>query len=318
MTTTTMTTTTTAAAAAAPVDSEISVTPPIIQNNQFGGGNTNIYKNSPLALTMLLLGYLLGSSPWRPTATMTMTMTIPQLVDSILVPLFCGMVVIYLTARLTILKGDFLAAKPPKKKNLVSKQSAVPRRSTLGDDDVGAGALTRSDAAADDDCGPAAKVVNLTGSYQLVENQNFEELLAVQGVPWALRCAANKLRPIHRFTHVGETLTIKIEGIIETKTSYEIGGPPVECFVRGRKFLDTMEYLIGGDGVQTIKKAPEEGYSVTVCRRLSSDRKQLTMTSTVSFDDDDDNNNNNNNNNKKPVTSTQFFEWMEPESTNTE
>ena len=140
--------------------------------------------------------------------------------------------------------------------------------------------------------------VDMTGAYQLVENHNFEQLLAVQGVPWALRRAANKLRPIHRFTHVKNDLTIKVEGIIETQSSYVIGGPPVTCEIRGRKFQDTLEYL--SDGIQTLKHAVDDGYTIIVSRRLSKDRKTLTMTSTVKFGDPS----------KEEVQATQIFQLM--------
>jgi len=86
--------------------------------------------------------------------------------------------------------------------------------------------------------------VNMSGAYKLVSNDNFEGFLAVQGVPWALRRAANGVRPTHRITHVGRRLTIKIEGIIESQTTYLIGGPPVETDVRGRIFQDVVRYLV--------------------------------------------------------------------------
>jgi hypothetical protein len=85
--------------------------------------------------------------------------------------------------------------------------------------------------------------IDMSGAFKLVSNDNFEGFLAVQGLPWALRRAANQARPVHRITHVGCHLTIKIEGIIESQTSYIINGPPVETNVRGRIFRDAVSYL---------------------------------------------------------------------------
>ena len=144
--------------------------------------------------------------------------------------------------------------------------------------------------------------VNLTGAWKLIDNKNFEEFLAAQGVPWALRSAANKARPVHRITHAGYSLTIKIEGIIESQTTYTINGPPVQVTVRGRRFEDRVSYLPKEErGVQVEKRALEEGYTVRVCRRLSANNQTITLTSTALFDDPA----------KDPIESIQTFQRVE-------
>ncbi|KAL3908764.1 MAG: hypothetical protein SGARI_002919 [Bacillariaceae sp.] len=85
--------------------------------------------------------------------------------------------------------------------------------------------------------------IDLSGSYQLVENHNFEAFLVAQGLPWMLARAANKARPIHHITHLGKFITIRIEGIIESTSTYEINGEPVEGLIRGRLFADQVTYL---------------------------------------------------------------------------
>ena len=130
--------------------------------------------------------------------------------------------------------------------------------------------------------------IDLSGAYKLLSNDNFEGFLAVQGVPWALRRAANQARPVHRITHLGRQLTIKIEGIIESQTTYIINGPPVETDVRGRIFEDTVSYLEKDGkttGIVVRKKAISEDYDVTVQRELHEDGQQITMTSTAFFRD---------------------------------
>ncbi|KAL3907024.1 MAG: hypothetical protein SGILL_009041 [Bacillariaceae sp.] len=55
--------------------------------------------------------------------------------------------------------------------------------------------------------------------------------------------AANKARPIHHIQHLGKFITIRIEGIIESTSTYEINGEPVEGLIRGRLFADQVMYL---------------------------------------------------------------------------
>ena len=113
-----------------------------------------------------------------------------------------------------------------------------------------------------------------------------EGFLEVQTVPWALRRAANQARPVHRIFHRGRHLTIKIEGINESQTSYTVGGPPVETNVRGRIFEDVVSYNDTETGILVRKKAITEDYDVTVERELSECRQKITMTSTAFFKDD--------------------------------
>jgi hypothetical protein len=183
--------------------------------------------------------------------------------------------------------------------------------------------------------------VDMTGRYRLVENHNFEALLQAQGVPWFLVSAASKARPTHHLTHRGDALTIKIQGIIESETTYIVNGPSIETNIRGRLFRDTMTYLRRRDsfydqqqqkeqqrpssqngsddqeeekkegddpnavivGVQTEKRAVDDGYTIFVQRRLSDDQTQIIMTSYVKFDDTT----------KGDVQSTQIFQRMQEE-----
>jgi hypothetical protein len=142
--------------------------------------------------------------------------------------------------------------------------------------------------------------VNMNGAFKLVKNDNFDGFLAVQGVPWALRRAADQARPVHRFIHSGNTITIHIQGIIESQTTYEIGGHPKETNIRGRIFRDVISYLDSGDGICSQKKAVTEDYDIIVTRRLSPDRMSLTMTSRAEFLDG-----------REPVEAIQLFERID-------
>lgn len=94
--------------------------------------------------------------------------------------------------------------------------------------------------------------IDMSGAYGLVSNDNFDNFLFAQGLPWMLARAADRARPIHRITHIGRYITIQIEGLIESSTTYTINGPPVECLIRGRLYADQVTYLtvqdLGGEG----------------------------------------------------------------------
>ena len=135
----------------------------------------------------------------------------------------------------------------------------------------------------DDDRKDPSQSVNLSGTWQLVENRNFEAFLEAQGVPYLLREAANKARPLHIITHHDKELTIQIKGIVESQTTYIIDGPPVLSEVRGRIFQDSVSFLT--NGVQVLKRCDSEQYMIRVCRRLSRNGRQITLTSTAVFDD---------------------------------
>jgi hypothetical protein len=219
-------------------------------------------------VVLLGVGYVLGHYSHN----------IAQLVDQLLLPLYTMCVLMYLASRvlcIVIKKGPSSLLQEPK--------SGSPPSLFL-EEDVDAMIHTE-------------QPIDLTGAWKLVENRNFEDFLATQGVPWPLRSAANRARPTHRITHRGNMLTIKIEGIIESQTTYLINGPKVRCTVRGRLFEDAVSYL--PNGIQVLKRAIEEKYTIQVCRRLSEDQQNITLTSTATFDDGRD-----------EVESTQIFKRM--------
>ncbi|KAL3938735.1 MAG: hypothetical protein SGBAC_006408 [Bacillariaceae sp.] len=130
----------------------------------------------------------------------------------------------------------------------------------------------------------AEQPVDLTGTFKLIKNENFGPFLAAQGVPWALRGAANAARPTHKISHQGNLITISIQGPIQSSSTYTIGGEPVPAKIRGRRFEDSVAYI--ESGVCTTKRACDDGYTVKVERVLSSDKQEIRMKSTVAFDDE--------------------------------
>lgn len=212
--------------------------------------------NLPSSVALLLLGQFVGTfsiDEWR------------IIVQQILIPMYGALVSSYIVLRIF-----HVAIEPRLKTDSAAKEHTA--------------ATTISIEEAEEANAP--QPVDMTGIYKLVENENYEDFLAAQGVPWALRAAADKARPTHKFTHKGNILLVQIKGIIESESKYHIGGPPTETAVRGRQFRDTMTYLDDKTGVQTLKRAINDGYTVRVCRRLSPDKSTLTMTSTVYFDEE--------------------------------
>jgi hypothetical protein len=126
------------------------------------------------------------------------------------------------------------------------------------------------------------------------------EFLASQGVGWAIRKAADKAVPTNVITHNLDehSVTIRVEGIISSQTTYKINGDPLETRIQSRVFLDTMKYLESGDGVQVTKVCGAEGYHIFVRRQLSSCKQIMTVTSTAVWPD-------------KQVESQQVFRKLE-------
>lgn len=212
-----------------------------------------------------------------------------QNAEAVLVPLYTLLVILYLSliGLQNNVESFFLPPHIRRKRRKEKKTLAVPI------------AVTQTTDAASHQV--EDQPVDLSGAYKLVSNKNFDKFLEVQGVPWALRRAANSARPTHRIFHNGTSLTIKIEGIIESQTSYTINGPPVETNVRGRIFSDQVKYISDGDkkGIVVTKTALTENYNVSVQRELL-DNGNITMTSIATFHDSRD-----------PITCTQQFHRIE-------
>jgi len=208
----------------------------------------------------LVLGLYLGKS----SATLSIISILDafkDVVNVLLVPIYAFCVVGYLVS---LIWRDLERRRPTKSSKALAVKSHLP---------------TIKESTEDGE-------VNLSGSYKLVKNDNFDGFLEVQGVPWALRRAADAARPTHTITHSGKTITIQIRGIIESETTYQIDGPPVETNIRGRVFRDQMKYLDSGDGIRVCKEGITEDYNVETIRQLSADKMSITMTSKAIFKDD--------------------------------
>ena len=136
---------------------------------------------------------------------------------------------------------------------------------------------------------PTAKEggVNLSGSYKLLKNIDYQPFLAVQGVGWALRKAADSAALKHHLTHDPKkgTFHIKVEGLISSQMGYQIDGDPVETIIKDKVFSDTVSNLPGNTGVRIKKINAKEKYHIIAERTLGSDGNTITMEQKVVFDD---------------------------------
>ena len=209
---------------------------------------------------LLLLGICLGQSRIGKNAVFVLD-TVTAIVNVVLIPIYTVCVVAFLMTR---------AWRPSERRRSTKHKEILVHPIPLP---------TSSETTNDG-------VFSLSGSYKLIKNDNFDGFLEIQGVPWALRRAADAARPTHTISHIGKTITIRIQGIIESQTTYEIDGPLVETNIRGRIFRDQMTYLESGDGIRVSKEGVTEDYNVETVRRLSSDKMTITMTSKAIFKDD--------------------------------
>lgn len=232
---------------------------------------------------MLFIGVFLGQSSTPESNLIKLLGSVQSLVNTILVPCYSLCVFLYILHHI-----------PLPFDTLISKQSSIGNQQQQQpfEQQQQGGLVSDGDDDDHDGC------VSMTGTFKLIENKGFEDLLEAQGVPWALRRAANSARPTHKLSHRGNTLLIQIKGIIESQTTYEIGGASVDIDIRGRKFRDTASYLPSKDGIQVIKVCAAEKYKVQVVRRLSPCQKTITMTSNAIFEDEE----------RETVESVQIFE----------
>jgi len=133
---------------------------------------------------------------------------------------------------------------------------------------------------------PRIKPIDMTGSYKVISNYNFDEFLKVQGVPWFLCNAACKTRPIHTFTHPdATTLTITIRGIIESETTYQIQG-------QEHQQQQAEEEMMGTDTDNNTDESDCKTYNETTIRG-----RTFRDTVTYLYEENHDNDNNNDNDN---------------------
>jgi len=251
--------------------------------------NQNSQRSIPTWWMWLVCGLIVGQNVVVVSETVLDNFLF--VVDKVVVTAYCFLVFLFLFGEsfvfvsvLPILQQLFRKAKLPLRQR--RKRSAA---------EAGAAAKT---ASIENEEQP----VDLTGAYRWASQENFDAFLEIQGVPWALRRAALNARPVHRIKHKGNRLTIRIEAMVTSQTTYILNGPAVETNVRGRIFKDRASYLPSGDGIEVRKTAVTENYDVIVTRQLRDNGKTIFLTGRAEFNDGRD-----------PIESYQTFERIEEE-----
>ena len=174
-------------------------------------------------------------------------------------------------------------------------QSFGPRRVSFGARPLSAGARSMSEFVNQPDVECCTDVyclrnengvINLSGKYKLIHNDNFEEFLKSLNIPALFRRAANSARPIHKYTHEGDIFRVQIEGIIKGDTTFTVYGPPTVSTLRNIKFLDHVSYMEDKGGIIVRKviqnrtsHSSEAVAEIVVTRKLSKSGKKLLLVS---------------------------------------
>ena len=133
-----------------------------------------------------------------------------------------------------------------------------------------------------DDTG-ASTFRDLSGSYVLNRFENFETMLIAMGAPWAGRKMILSQRPNKTLTMDKTKMHIFTDGLMPLDQEYVFGMDPIQ--VQAKKGFTTDHCEIVANGVvRLVKVNKDKGATITIDRELSSDGKELIMTTHVKFD----------------------------------
>jgi len=132
---------------------------------------------------------------------------------------------------------------------------------------------------------PAEGNVNLSGTWRLEENIDYEEFLKVSGASWVERKAANNAGATYVITHEGDRLKLVIKSLVAFEADYIIGGPMVETSIKRNRFEDTVTWLPDGRGVRISKLSRAKHTLTHADRRLAADGNTINQSMTVYVQD---------------------------------
>ena len=120
------------------------------------------------------------------------------------------------------------------------------------------------------------------GVYKLCEHYNLTAFLEATRVPWAIRSAAARARPMHFITHQGNVITMKFKGV--PRATYVLNGPPVQNVLRDRTFACTATYTDNNLGFEVEQRGVDNGdYDMRLRWTLSEDDMTVHLTMTAIF-----------------------------------
>ena len=156
------------------------------------------------------------------------------------------------------------------------------------DDDGDAGVVAAADAddgaladeGEDDGSDEDGGAPTLAGTWKLVRSENYPAYLEAIKVGKLLRGVIARAPTSQVISLRGDRVRIVTRGILKMDTTYVVGGPPIEVFVKGSAFLDSVER--DGADLLLTKQRVDRTYAIHV-RRALTDADTLTMTSAVRF-----------------------------------
>lgn len=140
---------------------------------------------------------------------------------------------------------------------------------------------------------------DLTGDFKMVKNHNLDNFLDVTGVPWLIRSAAARARPMHSISHRGKLITMKFKGV--PRATYIIDGRAVTNILQDRRFECTATYTEDDDGFEVHNKGLDDDFDIHLRWQLHEDKQHeceatVTLALTVQFRDE-----------REPVTTIQEY-----------
>ena len=131
----------------------------------------------------------------------------------------------------------------------------------------------------------SATPVDMSGSYKLQANSNYQKFLEVQGVGWALRKAADSAAASQVIAHdvAGGRVRLQVKSLVSMAIEYDVGAPAKRTQIKDKVFMDRVTYSERGELVVT-KRNDKDGYTIVATRRLSPDKKTLYCEQVCSCD----------------------------------
>jgi len=131
----------------------------------------------------------------------------------------------------------------------------------------------------------SATPVDMSGSYKLQANSNYQKFLEVQGVGWALRKAADSAAASQVIAHdvAGGRVRLQVKSLVSMALEYDVGAPAKRTQIKDKVFMDRVTYSERGELVVT-KRNDKDGYTIVATRRLSPDKKTLYCEQVCSCD----------------------------------
>jgi hypothetical protein len=121
---------------------------------------------------------------------------------------------------------------------------------------------------------------DLSGVWKRVKTENFEAFFGAQGAGYVQRKIAASSPMTHTITMDALLSVFRLQergGVVDTDTTYEIGGPSIKTKLLGKEFEDVVTVDESGNLVMRKVIQPDSAYTLTVTRVLDGDSKMKVI-----------------------------------------